>query len=376
MKTSYCDFNASTPLRPVVQEVMHAASDCFGNPSSVHRMGQRARGYIERARAQVAQGVGAAIPDVIFTSGGTESNNMVMRHFSVQDTKILVSAIEHPSILESAPGAQQIPVNAEGVIDLTALADLLQVTRLHDTRPICVSVMLVNNETGVIQPLRAVADLTQLYGAHLHCDAVQAVGKMRVDLQDLGVDSLSLSAHKLGGPKGVGALITPHHGQIAPLIYGGGQERGSRAGTENTSAIAGFGAAIEACASDDQSTWTTLRDQLEHDLKSQIPDLQIHGASAPRVGNTSCFSIPSVSRLQQDIGFDLQDVYVGAGAACSSGKNKPSHVLQAMGCSAQMALDATRASFGWSTTPQDMRRVLDTCVALYVKNTKGVLRHV
>lgn len=375
MKGAYCDFNASTPLRPAVREIMHAASECFGNPSSVHRMGQRARGYIERARAQVAQGVGAAIPDVIFTSGATESNNMVMRHFTARGARILASAIEHPSILESAPHAQHVRVTPAGLIDLLALEDLLKEARLQKGGPLCVSVMLINNETGAIQPLRAVADLSRFYGAHLHCDAAQAVGKINVNLQDLGVDSLSLSAHKLGGPKGVGALITPHHGQIAPLLYGGGQERGSRAGTENTPAIAGFGAAVEACASDDQEALTALRDQLEQGLMSHIPDLQIHGASVPRVGNTSCFSIPGVSRLQQDIGFDLQDVYVGAGAACSSGKNKPSHVLKAMGCSAEAALDATRVSFGWSSTPQDVKRVLETCVQLYLKNTKGALSH-
>jgi cysteine desulfurase len=356
---AYLDHNATSPLRPAAFDAMVEALRAGGNPSSVHRAGRAARSRVDGARRQVAALVGALPAEIVFTSGGTEANNMAIDGSGRQ--RVLASSVEHDSVLKSAPDAEIIPVDREGVVDLASLGRLLA----RHGAPALVSVMLANNETGVLQPIADVVRVARQAGALVHCDAVQAAGKVRVDLHGLGVDYLSLSAHKLGGPTGVGALAIRSGAPFAPNRRGGGQESNRRAGTENVAGIAGFGAAAEA--SHDGLAVEGLRDRLENSLLAIALDARVFGAGAPRLGNTSCISMPGVKAETQVMALDLAGLCVSAGAACSSGKVHRSAVLAAMGVGDAVAATAIRISFGWNTQSDDIERLIAAWRDLYVR---------
>lgn len=349
----YMDHNATTAVRPAVKDAALRALELTGNASSVHGSGRAARKMMEDAREKVAALVGARPEDVVFTSGGTEANNQALQ--CSDRTRVLVSAAEHVSVLKAVPEPEIIAVDADGIVDLGALDAMLG----ENTAPALVSVMLANNETGVIQPVAEVAAIARGHGALVHCDAVQAAGRIPVDIKALGVDFMTLSAHKIGGPQGVGALVLADGTTVSPQIQGGGQERGRRAGTENLPGIAGFGAAAEA-ALDGLSGFgalSVLRGRLEEALSAH-PGVRIFGGGATRLANTSLVSMPGVEAEQQIIALDLAGFAVSAGSACSSGKVEPSHVLAAMGVAEDEAATAIRVSLGWNSTENDVERFI------------------
>ena len=365
----YFDWNATAPLRPEARSAMLAALDAVGNPSSVHAEGRLARRLIEQAREQVAALVSGEPRNVTFTSGGTEANMLALTP-SLQAAgagrRLLVSAIEHPSVLAGgrfpAAAVERLAVAADGTIDLSALAKRLAAA---DERPALVSLMLANNETGVVQPVSEVAELVHAADAVLHVDAVQAVGRIPCDINALGADLLTVSGHKIGAPKGVGALIRRGGALPEALIKGGGQERGLRAGTENVAGIAGFGAAAAAARralEADSARMAQLRARLEGKLKAVSPDVVIFGAAAQRVPNTTLFAVPGLKAETAVIAFDLEGVAVSSGAACSSGKVQPSHVLAAMGVSPALAQGAIRVSLGPETTESAVDRLIDAWI--------------
>jgi cysteine desulfurase len=353
-RETYLDWNATAPLRPEAAAAMTEALSLCGNPSSVHRWGRAARGRVEAAREAVAALAGAAPGGVVFTSGGTEANHLALLG-SGRDC-VLVSAVEHPSVLGAVPGAERIPVDGDGIVDLAALAAMLAA----GAHPALVSVMLANNETGIVQPAREIAAIARDHGALFHCDAVQAAGKIPLSVAELGADFLTLSAHKIGGPPGAGALICAS-ADPAPLLRGGGQERNRRAGTENLAGIAGFAAAANACDTAEYERVRGLRDRLE----AALPGAVVIGAAAPRLPNTSAIAMPGVPAETQIIALDLDGVMVSAGAACSSGKVGPSHVLAAMGIPPGTAGATIRVSLGWSTTEADIAHFIDAWTSLH-----------
>jgi len=365
---AYLDWNATALLRPQAKAAVMAALERCGNPSSVHGEGRAARRLVEEAREQVARLAGADPADVVFTSGGTEANALALTPFAARAgdkaplERLLASAIEHPSVRAGgrfpAGGMSEIPVTAQGVVDLAALK-----TMLAKGGRALVSIMLANNETGVIQPVREAAGIVHEAGGLLHVDAVQGPGRMPLDMMGLGADLLTLSAHKLGGPKGAGALVRAPGIHIAePLIRGGGQERGARAGTENVAGISGFGAAANAALASldaDIACMRAMRDALERGLKNTTPQAVIFGAEAARLPNTTLFAIPGVKAETAVIAFDLDGVAVSSGAACSSGKVQPSHVLAAMGVNRALSDGAIRLSLGPATTESDIEMFLN-----------------
>jgi cysteine desulfurase len=358
---AYLDWNATAPLRPEAAAAMAEALQRAGNPSSIHRWGRAARQAVERARAQVAALVVTAPETVIFTSGGTEANHLALR--GIAGRRLLVSAIEHDSVREAVPEAALIPVSAEGVVDLAALDRMLA----SDSSPALVSIMIANNETGVVQPVAEAAAIAHRHGALLHTDAVQGAGKLELDFEALGADLLSLSAHKLGGPQGVGALVARDGVALRALQRGGGQERSRRAGTENGPGIVGFGAAAEAAAEGlgRGAEIAALRDAAERRLTAIAPEARAFGVTVARLPNTLCLTMPGVAASTQVMALDLAEVMVSAGAACSSGKVRPSRVLAAMGASPEEAASAIRVSLGWSTTAADIDRLVEAWSALY-----------
>ena len=355
----YLDYNATAPLRPEVATAMTAAFELCGNASSVHRFGRLARRAVEDARETLAAAVGATAPEIVFTSGGTEANNLVLLGI---ERPVFISAIEHDSVRAARDDAGIIQVDSDGVIDLNYLERLLSAA----DGPALVSVMVANNETGVVQPIDKVVALARRYDALIHCDAVQALGKIPLSFATLDVDMMTLSAHKLGGPQGVGALIVRDGLNLAPLLRGGGQERSRRAGTENVAGICGFGAAaaLVTPALDAAPSLQNVRDDLETRLQTAVPDAVIYGAAAPRLPNTACIGLPGVSNEVQVMALDLAGVAISAGSACSSGKLTPSHVLQAMGADDAAAASAIRVSLGWQTQGRDCDRFIEAWVAL------------
>jgi len=343
---------------------MVEALQAGGNPSSVHRIGRAARGRIEIARRHVAALVGALPAEVIFTSGGTEANNLALT--GVRRRRVLVSAVEHDSVLKAMPNAEFIPVDGDGIVDLAELERLLARPR----EPAVVSVMFANNETGVLQPIADVVRIARAAGALVHCDAVQGAGKAPVvDIHGLGVDYLSLSAHKIGGPAGVGALVVRSGAPLSADRLGGGQEFNRRAGTENVAGIAGFGAAADAAVGGLEVEG--LRDRLEAALLGIAPQASVFGSGARRLGNTTCISMPGVRAETQVMALDLAGVCVSAGAACSSGKVTRSPVLLAMGVSPAVADTALRISLGWNSTVLDIERLIDAWQDLYTRVTNS-----
>lgn len=361
----YLDYNATAPLRPEAVAAVTEALALTGNASSVHGFGRAARKRVEDARETLAELLGARPADIVFTSGGTEANNLALRGSGRE--RRLASAGEHDSVL-AVEGVEEIPLGPDGVVDLEALEKRLA----EDDRPALVSLMLANNETGVVQPVAEAAALCRESGALLHCDAIQAFGKMEVDLSGLGADLLSVSAHKLGGPQGVGALVLRPGLELSGQLKGGGQERRRRAGTENLSGIVGFAAAAEAaCGRLDR--WREVdawRRAFEEELGDLCPAAKVYGGEAARLPNTTCILMPGVSAETQVVAFDLAGVAVSAGSACSSGKVTPSHVLRAMGASEEEARSAIRISCGWASTRADLDRALQVWRDLYRRNAE------
>lgn len=360
-RPAYLDYNATAPLKPAVIEAMTAALAECGNASSVHRFGRLARRVVETAREEVAALVKAAARQVVFTSGGTEANNLALKAIGA-GRRLIISAVEHDSVLAAAPEAELLPVDGRGEIDLSALQAMLA----RDPRPALVAVMLANNETGAIQPVALAARLAHACGALVHCDAVQAAGKIELDLPRLGADTLALSAHKLGGPQGIGALVVADSLTVRPLLAGGGQERGWRAGTENVPAIRGFGIAARLAREDLSAlqALAALRDDMEARLLRAAPDAVVFAHEAGRLPNTTCIALPDVSAETQVMALDLAGVAVSAGSACSSGKVRPSHVLRAMGVAPGLANNAIRISLGWRTAPGDIDHLVEAWTAL------------
>ncbi len=361
--TAYLDYNATVPLKLAVAEAVAEALKLEGNPSSLHRRGQAARHAVEQARSQVAGLIGARASEIIFTSGGSEANNLALSAARASGRRPLISAVEHDSVRRAAGSqASTIAVDENGVVRLEALAAELSRT----DGPALVALMLANNETGVIQPVAEAAEIAHAHEALIFCDAIQTPGRLALDVAELGVDMLSLSAHKIGGPMGSGALMVRQGLPLAPQIVGGGQELGRRAGTENLPGIVGFGMAAELAA-DDLAAVTALaalRDRLEHRLQAVSPDLRIHGGTVARLANTSCFGQTGLVSEVQVMALDLEGICVSAGAACSSGKLAPSHVLAAMGASPAEAASAIRVSLGWQTREEDVDRLFEIWCAL------------
>ncbi|MEJ1977779.1 MAG: aminotransferase class V-fold PLP-dependent enzyme [Acetobacteraceae bacterium] len=336
---TYLDANASEPLRPDAHAAVLATLALTGNPSSVHAAGRQARRVLEDARERLAARFGAAPADLVFTSGGTEADALAI-HALGQGRRLLISATEHDAVRAARADAAIIPVDQDGVVDLDALAAALA------GPPALVCLMLANNETGTVQPVAAAAALCRRHGALLHVDAVQAAGRMPVDLRTLGADSLALSSHKVGGPMGAGALLLAPDRVATALIPGGGQERGRRGGAPALSAIAGFAAAADAPVQD----LSALRGTVE---AAAAAEGAVVLGGADRLSNTACLALPGVAAQTQVIALDLAGVQVSAGAACSSGKVARSHVLDAMGLGA-LAGEAIRVSLPWNATMDDV----------------------
>ena len=373
----YLDWNATAPLRPEARAAMAAAWDLLGNPSSVHAEGRHARRLVEEARSAVAGAIGALARNVVFTSGGTEANALALvpglRAASGQPVqRLVVSAIEHASVFSggrfTAEAISTVVVTTSGVVDLDHLRKLLD-----KGSPALVSVMSANNETGAVQPVAEVAEIVHAAGSLLHVDAIQALGKIPFDIKVIDADLVTLSAHKIGGPKGVGALVLGDGlTGLEPLWRGGGQELGRRAGTENVAGIAGFGAAVEVAVrgeSGDAVRLEALRDRLENGLR-QTAGLLVFCTDVPRLPNTTLFTAPGLKAETAVIGFDLEGIAVSSGSACSSGKVQPSHVLEAMGFGPKLAQGAVRLSLGWSTQEAD----IDLCLKAWRKLANTLLR--
>jgi cysteine desulfurase len=361
----YLDWNATTPLRPEARAAMAAAWDFCGNPSSVHAEGRQARRLVEEARAAIADAVGALPRNVVFTSGGTEANALALtpglrRGSGLPVERLLVSAIEHTSVLAGG----RFPTEAIGTIGVTSagLLDLVRLrAKLEGGPPALVSVMLANNETGAVQPVAEAAEIVHAAGGLLHVDAIQALGKISFDIKALNADLATVSGHKIGGPKGVGAVALAEGVRgLEPWLRGGGQELGHRAGTENVAGIAGFGAAATAAMGareSDAIRLESLRNRLERGLRETTGTIVFSG-DVPRLPNTTLFTVPGLKAETAVIGFDLEGIAVSSGSACSSGKVLPSHVLKAMGFGPEIAEGAVRLSLGWSTSPADIDRCL------------------
>jgi len=364
---AYLDYNASAPLRPEARVAAIAAMDALGNPSSIHAEGRAARAIVEQARRTIAELAGVAPRAVVFTSGATEAANLVLTPSlgapgrAAPLARLILGAGEHPCVLQGhrfTPQATTLaPLAADGRIDLEALAELIDAA----DGPPMLALQGANNETGVIQPVAEAAALVHARGGVLVCDAVQLAGRADLSLAALGADFLILSAHKLGGPKGVGALIAARSEVSfgAPLLRGGGQERGARAGTENVAAIAGFGAAARVADADriaEAARLGALRDRLAEAVKQSATDAEFFGAASPRLANTLCFAVPGLEAATLVIALDLAGVAVSSGSACSSGKVGRSHVLEAMGVAPDLAGGAIRLSLGWASGEADADR--------------------
>jgi cysteine desulfurase len=377
----YLDWNATTPLRPQARAAMAAAWDIGGNPSSIHSEGRAARKLVEDARAKVAGAIGADPRNVIFTSGGTEANALALvpglrSHRDAPAERLIVSAIEHASVLTGGRFAADriagIAATADGVVDVGDLRRLL-----GDGPPALVSVMLANNETGAIQPVVEIAAAVHAAGGLLHVDAIQALGRIPIAINQLEADLVTLSAHKIGGPKGVGALVI-RDGVTLPeaLIRGGGQEQSRRGGTENVPGIAGFGAAVAAAIAAERAEvahMLRLRELLEAGLKGH-PGTIIFSERVERLPNTTLFSAAGMKAETAVIAFDLDGIAVSSGSACSSGKVAPSHVLAAMGVPGGLAQGAIRLSLGWDTTELEVEQLLEAWRKLSGVLGKGMLR--
>ncbi len=374
-ETIYIDHNATTPPLPEVIDAVCAAMRLIGaNPSSIHANGRAARKLIDDARESVAALVGADPEEVVFTSGGSESNNMVIMGSGRR--RVLVSPTEHAAVLKTvltrSALSDLVPVDQDGLVDMEGLEALLT----EEDEPALVCIMAANNETGVLQPMAEISELAHRHGALVHCDAVQAVGKIPVDIKGWGVGYLALSGHKIGASQGIGALVRCGDAPLSSFITGGGQEHGIRAGTENVAAISGLGVAARIAAEtlDEKSArLREYRDALEAGIKALSPATRIFCEDAPRLPNTSNFSLPGVRSDTQLNALDEAGVSVSAGSACSAGKVEPSHVLDSMEVDAEISTTALRVSFGWSSEAVDVDRFLDAWGDLVRRNSVRVM---
>lgn len=366
-KRIYLDHNATTRIYQAVLDEMLSSLDVFGNPSSAHSYGQEARRLVNLARSRVAKLIGATPDEIIFTSGGTEACNLAIRGIAdagdIRKGHIITTAIEHQAVLNTCRVLEKLgfriiylPVDANGVLDP------LDAERAINEDSSLISIMLANNEVGTIQPVAEVAAIAKSKGIWVHTDAVQAVGKIPVNVKNLDIDLLSISAHKLGGPKGVGSLYIRQGISLTPLLLGGHQERGLRAGTENVPGIVGFGKACDLAIAH-QEAWSktvpALRDHFEHEVLNHIPGTQVSGHPAQRIPNTSNLSFRGVNGDYLAMNLDLASIAVSTGAACSSADNEPSHVLLAMGKNAEEARNSIRFSFGIDNTSEEADRAVE-----------------
>ena len=366
MDAIYLDHNATAPVKPEVAAAVSEALAICGNPSSIHRFGRAARNRVEEARERVAALAGAKAEAVIFTSGGSEANALALA--AGTGRRLLIGATEHDSILKAGSGAARVPVDASGIVIRERLQALLA-----DSVPTLVSIQLANSETGVLQPIAELSAIVHAAGGLLHVDAAQACGRIAIDLPALGADLLTLSAHKMGGPQGIGALILVADLTPRPIIPGGGQERGWRSGTQNVPGIAGFGRAAELVPGDlaRAGDLARLRDRVERRVQAIAPEAPVFGRSAPRLPNTSCIGMPGVGSETQVIAFDLAGIAVSAGSACSSGKMRRSEVLEAMGATPHEAGSAIRVSLGWTSSAEEVERFCEAWAGIYERLASG-----
>jgi cysteine desulfurase len=356
MTLLYLDHNATTPLHPDAEQAMVEAMRVIGNGSSVHQFGRQVRSLIEQGRQSVADYFQTKAENIIFTSGATEANHLALCGF---EGCVIVSAVEHDSVDQARLDRLVCPVDAQGVIDLKALASLLQTI----TEPVMISVAAANNETGIVQPMEDLIALAKSHNAFIHSDAVQAVGRLPF-LTD-GIDLISVSAHKIGGPQGVGALVKRSNVPLKAQLRGGGQERSLRSGTENALGIVGFGAALRKAQEQDWTSIATLRDELENRLIARCPEAVVLANKGYRLPNTTVLAMPGVKSTTQVMSFDLKGIAVSAGSACSSGKIKPSRILAAMGISKELADCSIRISLGIDSHPDLINRFIDAWATVY-----------
>jgi cysteine desulfurase len=370
MRRTYLDANATEPLRPEARAAVLESLAITGNPSSVHAEGRAARRLLEAARDRLAGTLGVRPEAVVFTSGGTEANALAVAGLAAQGRHVLVSATEHHCVRRAVPDAEVLPVDGEGRLCLDALTERLA----DDPRPALVCLMLANNETGTVQPVAEAAALCRRFGALLHVDAVQGPGRLPLADAVAEADTLALSGHKAGGPKGAGALVVLGAAHPAPLIRGGGQERGLRAGTEPLPAIAGLAAAVEAAEAwrrrGGADRLSALKARIVAGLAASVPAARVLSAGAETLPNTLCLALPGAASATQVMALDLAGIAVSAGAACSSGKVAESHVLAAMGLGA-LAGQAIRVSLPWTATEADA----DAFLAAYPEMAARLARH-
>jgi len=355
MAQIYLDHNASMPLHPEAFQAVQAVLEMPGNAASIHRHGRTYRHHLENARRTIAEVLDSHADSIVFTSGGSEGNTTVLNHFVQNHRPILVSSIEHPCVLNAAPQAISVKVTSDGVIDLNDLQ-----YHLHQVQGqgALVAVMYANNETGIIQPITQVVEMAHRAGAYVLCDAVQAVGKVPLSCQQLNVDYLTASAHKVGGLQGCGIIAVKSDAPYQTLIQGGGQEKQRRGGTVNVPGAVSFAVALQACQQTEWINIEQLRDNFEKEMRTIMPDYVSVGRNSERLCNTSLIHTPGYDAQTQLMALDLAGISVSAGSACSSGTLKPSHVLMAMGYSEQQAGQALRISLGPTTTSQDMMALL------------------
>lgn len=362
MKEIYLDHAATTKQDIVVSGKMIDAVNYYGNPSSIYKIGMEAKDKINHARELIADNINASPEEIFFTSGGSESNNwaikgIIMNNFH-NDNHIITSCIEHPSIINTCKylegkmcGVTYLPVNKEGIVDISNLEEEIR----YNTR--LISVMMVNNELGTIQPIKEIAEIAKKNDVYFHTDAVQAAGNMKIDVEELGVDMLSMSAHKFNGPKGIGVLYIKKGTQIDNLIHGGGQEFGSRAGTENTPAIVGMATALEFASKHrnvNNEQCACLRDMFIHRLKEAIPEVKINGSMKYRTSNNASVTFPYIEAESLLLMLNQEGIYCSAGSACSSGKNDASYVLKAIGLTDEEARRTLRFTFGEDNNSGDV----------------------
>lgn len=361
----YLDYNATALMKPQVIAEMTRVMNIGGNPSSVHALGRGAKSIMEHARQTIAAVINCRPQKITFTGGGTEANNLALCATAMDH--IIIAATEHDSIYgikEHFAGTVEIlPVDNNGLVSLDDLQKSLEGT----PDKTLVSIMLANNETGVVQDIKTLAEITHEAGAIFHTDAIQALGKIPVDFRALGVDMMSFSAHKLSGPQGVGALVALEKIDIKSIIFGGGQEVGRRSGTENLAGIAGFAKAVELVPENLKimDVLRIFRDRIEQEISDHANDAIFYGSKSDRLPNTSTILMPGVASETQVMAFDLDGICVSSGSACSSGKVKPSHVVSAMGASHDQALSTIRASLGWHSTEDDVNAFIRAWIKLY-----------
>jgi cysteine desulfurase len=365
---TYLDYNATAPLMIPVKTRMMDLLHMPLNGSSMHKQGQQARGIIQSCRHVLADYIQSDAEDIIFTSGGTEANNLALQ--GVPWDKVFISAVEHNSVYKAHPHATILPVDRHGLLDLNALEDALK--NIYGKLNL-VSVIWANNETGVIQPLKEIVTLAHQYGALVHTDAIQMIGKCPIRFKDLGLDLMTVSAHKFGGPQGVGALVVKPHVPLSAMMRGGGQEKNRRSGTENILAIAGFAEAIQhAPALEHLRQWHQKMETNISNKMTHVEGFQIIGTETERLPNVTCLTMPGMLSETQVMAFDLENIAISAGAACSSGTVKSSRILQSMGCNPALAQTAIRVSTGWATQPEDLEKFTNTWLSLYDKQNKNL----